>query len=253
MNPFIEKFIAYMSEVRNAGENTLLAYQRDLCKLEKYLLDSGASDIKSATSTALMAYVLHLHKSGKHAATVSRNIAVIKNFYKHLYYEREIAQDPALILRSPKVVPRVSPTKLSRSDREKLMSTAPEDLPDARDIRDRAISALISCSQVRSGKVIELNISDVDTDAKTISYRNGNKVSVANLEPHVCDALVTYIKTSRPDLLKNCENVHEKALFLNLSGKRLSRQGLWKIIKDYGRRSQLDADLSPKLLKDSKK
>ena len=252
MNPLIDKFLNHMARDKDAGENTLLAYRRDLCKLEGYLSASGGQGIGSATDTALMAYVLHLHKSGLHASTVSRSIAVIKNFYRYLFYEREISRDPARLLRPPRVVRAASQT-LSQPDKDKLLDEAPSSNADARTVRDRAITALMLSTQIRVGALTELNLGDIDLAAGLIRSKNARDESKARLEPDVLEPLEAYINTSRPEILRNSATFRftdkSAPLFVNMNGRRLSRQGLWKIVRDYGRRAQLEVEISPRLLR----
>ncbi|MCL2618590.1 MAG: site-specific integrase, partial [Defluviitaleaceae bacterium] len=247
MSPFISKFINHMSAAKGAGENTLLAYRRDLCALEAYLAEVSPKGIEAATSTALMAYVLRLHKSGKHASTVSRCIAVIKNFYKYLYYERDITSDPALLLRSPKFS-RTPPATLSGADRDKLLDSAPTPNSTAKDIRNHAITSVLSFTPIRIGIITELNLCDVDGIAGTITYRNARDTHAADLDPHLREPLMAYIHHARPKILAAANAPHDDPdapLFVSMAGRRLTRQGLWKIVKEYGRHALPDLDLSP--------
>ena len=255
MNPLIHKFLNHMAVEKDAGENTLLAYRRDLCKLEGYLSASGGQGVGNATDTALMAYVLHLHKIGRHASTVSRSIAVIKNFYRYLFYEREISRDPARLLRPPKVVRAASQT-LSQPDRDRLLNEAPSPNADARTLRDHAITALMLSAQIKVGALTELNLGDVDLAAGLIRSGNSRDEPEARLEPGVLEPLEVYINISRPEILRNSKTFRftdkSAPLFVNMNGRRLSRQGLWKIVRDYGRRAQLEIEISPRLLKGSR-
>ena len=250
MSPFIEKFMNHMAVAKNAGENTLLAYRRDLCKLEEYLLAAGNGAIETATTTALMAYILHMHRSGKHAATVSRCIAVMKHFYKYLFYERDIRHDPAHILRPPKIS-RQGVQKLSTSDMNKLLNADGEQ-SDTRTVRDRAIAALIAATGIHVGTLTELNLGDIDIAAGVICHRNDSLENAPKLDPDVRIMLEAYIHAARNEILYNAktfENTDADApLFVNMKGQRLTRQGLWKIIKAFGRRAQLECDLNPRLL-----
>ncbi|MCL2852047.1 MAG: site-specific integrase [Defluviitaleaceae bacterium] len=255
MNPLIDKFLNYMAAVKNAGDNTLQAYRRDLGKLEWYLSKPGGQGVEAATSTALMAYMLHLHKSGKHASTISRNVAVIKSFYRYLYYEREISRDPAYLLKPPKVL-RDAPPTLSQTDRDKLLNKLPSPDTGARSVRNQAITALIFFTDIRVGTLIELNMDHLDIDEGLIRYKNARDEAEIKLEPHVLELLKSYIDTSRPEILKDSYTYRhtDKAspIFVNMQGRRLSRQGLWKIVKEYGRQAQLEHELSPRLLKGAK-
>ena len=252
MNPLVNNYLNYMKNVRNAGENTLLAYCRDLRKLERYLEASGGQSLEAATATALMAYVLHLHKNGMNASTISRNIAVIKNFYKYLYYEQKISRDPAQMLRPPKVF-RTEPLTLSQLDQDKLLGRQPSLDDGARTIRDHAITALMFSTKIDVGTLISLDLGDIDLVTGRIGRTGSPDEAWIKLEPKTHESLDIYIKVSRSEILKNsqtfCFAEKTAPLFINMSGHRLSRQGLWKIVKEYGRRVRLEQDLNPRMLK----
>lgn len=245
MNPLIEKFLNHMADVKGASENTLQAYSRDLLKLENYLSTSNRTTLETVTTTALMAFVLSQHKNGKHASTVSRSIAVIKTFYKHLYYERAINHDPAYQLKPPKIPPGVQ-SALSKSDKDKLMCTQHT---NPKTIRDHAIAALIASTNIKVSAIIDLNLHDINLSSGTIQYEETKKTT---LTPDTLEFISTYIIVARNEILKDIPPQEYPAgvpLFVNMKGQRLTRQGLWKIVRDYGRRAHLESELSPRLLR----
>ena len=254
MNPLIENFLNYMTNAKGAGENTLLAYRRDLCKLENYLSAAGGASIESATTTALMAFVLHLHKNGKHASTISRNIAVIKNFYKHLFYNRTISHDPAHTLKPPKIVRATAPT-LSVCDQDKLFGDSGPSDTSTKALRDRSIVVLIFSTGIKASILTELNLDDIDITAGLLRHKHNREFNTIKLTPVVLDLLTAYINFSRNEILSASKTLELSntiaPLFVNMKGQRLTRQGLWKIIKAYGRQAELDLELNPRLLSGS--
>jgi len=244
-----------MINTKQASENTVLAYKRDLLNLESYLNSSGWQEIEAASTTALMAYVLYMHKNGKHAATVSRNITVIKNFYKFLYYERVTTHDPAHLLKAPKFTRQPAP-KLSPGDISNLLETEQGITTDAKTIRNRAIIALIASTGLNSSTLINLTLGSVNCSESTLTYEHSHEQHSAKLPSSTLKLLETYINTSRTEILQranSCDPADSSApLFVNMNGQNLSRQGLWKIIKEYGQ-SQKQPNLNPRILRGATK
>lgn len=250
MNLLIGKFLNYMIHTKQASQNTVLAYKHDILSLESYLQDSGWQDIEAASTTALMAYVLNLHKIGKHAATISRNITVIKSFYRYLYYERVTTYDPAHLLKAPKFTRQPAP-KLSQSEVDSLLETKQHQGSDAKSIRDRAIVAFIASTGLSSTVLIGLTLGNLNCPKGTLHYESSHEQHFVTLPESALELLRSYTNTARADILKRADSYTiddlSAPLFLNMNGKKFSRQGLWKIIKEYGR-NQAQANLSPRLL-----
>jgi len=244
-----------MINTKQASENTVLAYKRDLLSLESYLNSSGWQEIEAASTTALMAYVLYMHKNGKHAATVSRNITVIKNFYKFLYYERVTTQDPAHLLKAPKFTRQPAP-KLSQGDISSLLETEQDAATDAKTTRDRAIIALIASTGLNSSTLIDLTLGSINCAESTLTYEHSHEQHFAKLPSSTLKFLEAYINSARTEILQRTSNYNpadpDAPLFVNMNGQNLSRQGLWKIIKEYGQ-NQAHPNLNPRLLRGASK
>jgi len=233
----------------------VLAYKRDLENLESYLNSSGWQDIELASNTALMSYVLHLHKTGKHAATISRSITVIKGFYKYLYYERIIDRDNAHLLKTPKFTRQPAP-KLSAQAVDSLLSTEQNSNSSIKTIRDRAIIAVISSTGMQSAALIDLTLGSLDLSSSTLNYQQTHEKLTAKLDPTAQKFLQIYTDVARAEILTRTNSYDptdtSAPLFVNMKGESISRQGLWKIIKEYGQ-NQAQPNLSPRLLRGAAK
>ena len=238
-----------MADSKRSKTNTLEAYGRDLRQLEEYL------DLppEEATTTVLMAYVLRLHKNGNHPATISRKIAVIKNFYRYLYYERVIGEDPAFNLKHPRFAREDSGDALSEIDKMKLRSTIIRPGMCQKDVRDCAITVLIFSTGIKASELISLNVQDYDSHARRLTYRQDTKViPEILLEYDLGELMSAYKDTYRAKILRgaehNARDLIGEPLFLNMHGYRLTRQGVWKIVREYGRQLELSSEISPRIL-----
>jgi len=242
----IQNFLGYMANVRGSGENTISAYGRDLRMLEEYM----DTPIEDATTTALMAYVFRLHKNGKHPSTISRKIAVIKNFYRYLYYERLIPEDPAAHLKHPRFSRDEQGGALSEIDKIKIRSTNLRPGLCAKDVRDRTIAALICSTGIKASEIISLNLDSYDTATHCLKQHEDESMKTL-LDYDIAELMNAYVNNYRGQILRNKQTFQDalgEPLFLNMKGQRLTRQGIWKIVREYGRQLELSAEISPRTL-----
>lgn len=241
----IELFESFLKNEKKASANTLSSYMRDIRQFADYQESSGGSPITDATDEELSNYIEHLRQAGKSIATVSRNIASLKNLYSYLTLNRMIERNP-----STKLVPEKSTQKLPQilSSKEVDLLLAQPECIDAKGYRDRAMLELLYATGIRVTELIDLNISDVNLKEGVIRCHSREKERFIPMYPKAVKALSEYLELVRPQMIAMPD---EEALFVNVGGERMSRQGFWKLIKHYQKKAKIDKEITPHTLRHS--
>ena len=235
----IGAFISYLSVEKNASYNTQISYERDLKKLTEYLLMQGVTKVQEVSETSLNSYVLYLEKQGKAASTVSRYIASFKGFFEYCLKHGVITQDPAERLKPPKVEKKF-PQILTIEETQKLMDGP--DLQCDKGIRDRAMLELLYATGIRVSELISLKIEDMNLSMEYVICHEKSKDRVIPFGGEAKNALVNYLEKTRSQMIGNTESEY---LFVNCSGKPMSRQGFWKLIKYYVDKAGIEKEITP--------
>lgn len=244
MEKQINNFLEFIKEDKKLSENTLQSYKRDLVQFEEYV-DSNKYNFLKMTEEDMKKYFIHLQDIGKKTSTISRNIASIRSFYQFLVRNKKIKRDPTEKIQSPKVEKK-APCVLSSQEVELLLEQ-PKNI-DLKGIRDKAMLEFAYATGMRVTEIISLDIDDVNLKDGLVTCKNGARQRNIPLGSLSLKALAEYIENSRPILIKD-ENV--KALFVNTNGKRLTRQGFWKIVKYYKEQAHITKDITPHVLRHS--
>ncbi len=237
-------FLEFLENDKKASENTLQSYRRDLEQFQNYLQDNKMNYAKVSTEQ-LNVYFEHLKEIGKKPSTISRNLASIRAFYQFLLKNRKVKRDPTSGVHSPKIEKK-APSVLTSKEVELLLEQ-PSNV-DLKGIRDKAMLEFAYATGMRVTEIISLNLSDVNIKESYVTCNKENKKRTIPLGTLSLKALVEYIEKSRPILIKD-ENTD--ALFVNVNGKRLTRQGFWKIVKYYKEQAHIDKDITPHVLRHS--
>ena len=201
------------------------------------------TDVKN---TEVVAYLLELKNAGKSAATVNRKLASVRSFYRFLLEKGKIDEDPTNNIKSPRI-PRKKLQYLTIEEIDKLLS-APDD--SLRGKRDRAILELLYATGIRVTELIEANVEDINLRMGFITCAGEqSKARIIPMGRPARAAMEEYIYDVRDKLLR--DNKDDKALFLNYYGQRITRQGLWKILKAYGESAGLEHKLTPNIIRNS--
>ena len=245
MEQEIKGFVSYLHDVKKTSQNTELSYQRDLMKMMRFLRTQKVEKSKDVTETNLNSYILDLEKKGMAAATVSRNIASMKAFYLYMLKNGEVATDPAEHLKAPKVEKKV-PDVLSVAEMERLLEQP--GTRTAKGLRDRAMLELLYATGIRVTELISLHLEDVNWKLDYIICRDRNKERIIPFGAKARKALDQYIQSARAELVggKECE-----MLFPNCSGESMSRQGFWKLLKQYVKQAGIQMEITPHTLRHS--
>lgn len=245
MTQDIQNFIQYLHQVKQTSVNTEVSYARDLRKMSEYLAAQGVVDLNAVTATNLNSYVLFLEKEGMKPSTISRNIASMKAFYHYLEKERRMVNDPSGLLKAPKIEKKM-PTILSTEEVTRLLEQPGGISP--KELRDKAMLELLYATGIRVSELISLRIKDVNLQMEYVSCTDGHKERIIPFGKVARDSLQSYLQNGRGRLIEedSCE-----WLFTNCSGQAMSRQGFWKLIKSYGKKAGIQAEITPHTLRHS--
>ncbi len=244
MEKQIDNFLEFIKEDKKLSENTLQSYRRDIVQFEEYVNSNKLNYLK-VTEEDMKNYFSHLQEVGKKTSTISRNIASIRSFYQFLVRNKKLKKDPTDKIQSPKVEKK-APTILSSSEIELLLEQ-PKNV-DLKGIRDKAMLEFAYATGMRVTEIISLDIDDINLKDGLVTCKTRTRQRNIPLGSLSLKALADYIENSRPILIKD-EKV--KALFVNTNGKRLTRQGFWKIVKYYKEQAHITKDITPHVLRHS--
>ena len=241
----LREFEGYLKKEKNASSNTLNSYLRDLRQFGDWLSATQEMPLQQAGEEEISAYYRFLRASGKSQATVQRCSATLRCYYAHLIDKRKLKDNPARHVtmdRQKRKLPQV----LSSSEVEQFLEQP--DTHDAKGIRDKAMLEMLYATGIRVSELINLNMEDVNLSVGFVRCRSGDKERVIPMYKVAVKALRDYLEEVRPAMV---EAVDEPALFVNLGGSRMSRQGFWKIVKTYQKKAGIEKDITPHTLRHS--
>jgi len=245
MEALVQKFINFLERDKRLSLNTLQSYKRDIEQYLTYLNEINLKNVSTTNKTTVIAYLMHLQKKGRATSTISRNLASIRSFYQYIAKSKIIDQDPTSELESPKVEKKL-PQILSTQEVELLLEQPK--CVDLKGYRDKAMLELLYATGIRVSELISLNVSDINLEAGFIKCNKGTRERMIPIGTIASNALKEYLSKSRGLLIQKSD---EKALFVNINGKRLTRQGFWKIIKQYKNQAKINKDITPHTLRHS--
>ena len=244
MEEQLNLFFGFLESDKKVSSNTLQSYKRDLKQFEKYIQEKR-EDYSKITDEGIKTYIKYMQEIGKKPSTISRGLASIRSFYQYEVKEQKIEKDPTEGIQSPKIEKRV-PSVLT-SNEVALLLEQPKNV-DLKGTRDKAMLEFAYATGMRVTEIISLNIDDVNLEEAYVICKSGNKQRIIPLGSMSLKALKEYIEEARGILIKNED---EKALFVNVNGGRLTRQGFWKIIKFYKEQAHITKDITPHVLRHS--
>ena len=257
MKENIQAFLKFLEVDKKYADNTIAAYQNDLNQFYQSVNSDDNGEIPQAWSDIskqdIANYIDQLKNSGYTSSTVARKVAAIKSFFHFLVAEGELKDDPTIALDSPKVKKRL-PKAISPEEIEKILAApVEENVPKSQ--RDTALLEMLYASGMRVTELVSLNVSDLTFDEQNpqvgsvrVKGKRASKERVIPLSGSVLDTLRTYISQGRAQLV---HDPNEDALFLNNRGQRLTRQGLWLIIKHYVESVGISSEVTPHTLRHS--
>jgi integrase/recombinase XerD len=256
MKERVQAFLNFLEVEKGYAENTIAAYQNDLNQFYEYLQAEKAVEKPESwdevNKSIVVDYIERLKKNGGYASsTVARKVAAIKSFFHFLVAEGELKEDPTFALDSPKVKKRL-PKAITPGEIEQLLQAPANKESGPKALRDSALLEMLYASGMRVTELVSLDLSDVE-------FKNGGKVRVRSkrssarereipITESALKVLENYIKNGREQLL---HDLNEPALFVNNRGQRLTRQGLWLIIKHYVEEIGISTEVTPHTLRHS--
>jgi integrase/recombinase XerD len=246
MREQVEQFLTYITEEKGYSSNTLAAYRNDLSQFTAFLAPR-VDRWEQVTRGLIVDYIMAMKAEQEYASsTVARKVAAIKSFFHHLVDQGKLEDDPTATLDSPKVRKRL-PKAIAKADLERLLAEpAREQTPKA--LRDRALLEVLYATGLRVTELVSLNVADVNLASATVRVmRPKDKPErIVPIHERAIEPLQDYLERGRIQLLRDPK---ETALFLNHRGRRLTRQGLWLIVKHYVREVGIVEDVTPHTLR----
>ena len=246
MLDLINAYENYLTKVKQASANTIASYMRDIRQFSGWLKATEDADVIDATQVNIGDYLTHLESEGRSGATVSRSLASLKNFYSYVVSFGFLEQSPVpadiQIKRGEKKLPQI----LSGKEVELLL--AQPTCVDPKGFRDKAMLEVMYATGIRVTELIDLDIDHVNLELGLIKCSNGKKSRMIPLYPAALKALRRYCQEVRQTMLADPT---EHALFVNVNGSRMSRQGFWKILKHYQATAHIDKEITPHTLRHS--
>lgn len=244
MEKQVKLFLDFLRDDKKLSDNTLQSYRRDIEQYERYVDDNKINYLK-ATEETILEYMEYLRDANKKESTISRSLASIRSFYQCLIRIKKVKKDPTMTIESPKITKR-TPNILTSKEVELLLDQ-PKDV-DLKGTRDKAMLEFAYATGMRVTEMISLDIDDVKLDEGYVVCRGKSKARNIPLGSMSLKALKEYIEEARPYLIRE---EGEEALFVNVNGTRLTRQGFWKIVKYYKEQAHITKDITPHVLRHS--
>ena len=242
----IQAYENYLIKVKKSSPNTVSSYMRDIRQFDHWLETDGRAAVLSVTSDIIEVYLEHLRSSGRSGATVSRSLASLKNFYAYVvssgFLENSPVSSDIHVERGEKKLPQI----LSGHEVELLLSQP--SCVDAKGFRDKAMLEVMYATGIRVSELIALDLDDVNLDLGVIKCSASKKARAIPLYPAALRALSLYLRDVRSVMVADPS---ETALFVNVGGARMSRQGFWKILKHYQNKAGITKDITPHTLRHS--
>jgi integrase/recombinase XerD len=244
MLDLINAYENYLTKVKQASANTVSSYMRDIRQFSDWLHAEEALDVVDASQLNISDYMTHLENQGRSGATVSRSLASLKNFYSYLVSSGFIESTPVTdirVSRGEKKLPQI----LTGREIEQLL--AQPVCVDPKGYRDKAMLEVMYATGIRVTELIDLDVDDVNLEMGVIKCTGAKKTRAIPLYPAALKALGVYLREIRSIMAAP----DERALFVNVSGVRMSRQGFWKILKFYQASAKIDKEITPHTLRHS--
>ncbi len=244
MEEQLNLFFGFLENEKKVSLNTLQSYKRDLKQFENYL-GTIEGKYNELTNDGIKDYIKYMQEQGKKTSTISRGLAAIRSFYQYETKNKQVEKDPTEGIQSPKIEKRV-PSVLTSSE-VALLLEQPKNV-DLKGTRDKAMLEFAYATGMRVTEIISLNVEDINLETGYATCRNGKKERTVPIGEMSLKALKDYIFNARHTMIKDD---NEQALFVNVNGQRLTRQGFWKIIKYYKEQAHIDKDITPHVLRHS--
>lgn len=244
----LEDYMHFLKVERQLAANTLTSYKRDLTDYIDFLFAMKIVSTELVTREAVLLYLQKLNGEGKSSRTVSRHISSIRSFHQFLLREKVATGDPTVHLELPKIEQKL-PRVLSMEDVDKLINTP--DCSKPQGVRDHALLEILYGTGMRVSELIDLDLDDIHLSMGFVRvFGKGGKERIVPLGNKAIEACTQYVNEARPRFTSNKQSPTD-ALFVNMRGGRLSRQGCWKLLKGHALKANIQKKLTPHILRHS--
>ena len=244
MDKQVTFFLDFIRDEKKLSDNTLQSYQRDIIQYMQYI-DNNRLNFYKVKDENIKDYLRHLEELNKKPSTISRNLASIRAFYQFLKKNKKVKKDPTEEIQAPKITKKV-PNILTSKEVELLLEQ-PKSV-DLKGVRDKAMLEFAYATGMRVTEIISLNIDDVNLEDGYVKCKSFDKERSIPLGSMALKALREYVEKVRKIMIKEEKN---EALFVNVNGRRLTRQGFWKIVKYYKEQAHISKEITPHVLRHS--
>ncbi len=244
MEELKSSYLTFLKQKKKVSMNTVHSYDQDLGRFFSYLSKLEINNIQQISDTTIQSYLLFLEKNHFSAATIARNLISLRSFFDYMVYIDQIKVSPVGAIKAPRIE-RKSPQKITVEEVDKLLS-----LPDVNStlgVRDKAILELMYATGLKPTELITLEVSDVNLNHDILTCRGETRQRLIPFGHAAHQILHLYMEVHRPELQRVADS---EVLFLNRNGQPMTRQGLWKIIKGYAAKMNLN-QLTPQILRNS--
>jgi len=245
METLIQEFSDYLRIEKRNSPNTISAYRSDLIRFSSEL---SGKPLESVTTANIRGFLISLRSQGMSASSIARNLSSIKSFFKYLCQDKQLKNNPAIILESPKNW-RKLPDVLTHEDVDKLLKGP--DLNSKLGLRDKAMLEILYASGLRVSELVGLKVSQLNLEVGYLrTLGKGSKERIVPIGALAKRAMEKYITNSRQTLISNRkDNRKTHELFLTRRGLGMTRQGFWKLLKGYVAKVNIKASVSPHTLR----
>ena len=246
---YFEEFELYLQKEKRMSENSLQAYKRDVKEFGRFLEEKGMHDLASVSNTEVVSFVLKLKNDGKSSATVNRKVASVRAFYNFMNVKGYVKENPVVNIKSPRIE-RKEIEYLTIEEIDLLLSLPDDSLKGQ---RDKALLEILYATGIRVSEIIEAKVEDINLRLGFITCTGEHgKARIIPMGRPARAAVENYIYDVRDKLIKNKDEENpNQYLFVNYMGEKLTRQGLWKILKEYAAKAGIETKITPQSLRNS--
>lgn len=242
---YINQYLAHLKKDKKMTKNTIEAYKRDMLHFAEFLNSRGIDSVKGIGNTEIVGYIIELKDKDRSVSTVNRKLASLRSYFRYNLSEGNISSDPTDGIKTPKMQKKEI-TYLTIEEMDKVLST-----PDVtiKGKRDRAILELMYATGIRVSELIDIKVQDINLRIGFLScYSPGSKPRIIPLGRPARAVIEEYIYDARAEFKKNNDT---EILFLNYKGNKFTRQGLWKLIKQYAKLAGIETEITPQIFRNS--
>lgn len=244
-NSCLEFYKIYLLKEKHSSMHTIESYIRDLKQFFRFCFKQNVNTLEDVSKTHVITYLLFLQKKGRATSTISRNLASLRSLFQFLFNHGHVSIDPTINLETPKIEKKI-PQMLSVHEMELLLEMP--DINTRKGIRDKAILEVLYATGLKVTELIHLKIQDVNLQEGNIFCNCENNKRIVPIGYMAIQSLDRYINSCREKILLD---ITQDILFVNMQGNKMTRQGLWKIIKHYTKKANINKPITPHMIRHS--